>query len=449
MIEMLPRPPRQPKLRASCDACGAAKLKCDRTRPQCGRCRPLGITCVYGVSRKMGKPRRGKLRAAEVADVSCVPSEHGSHTDRGKSVDEKSHYDIGGNLVGNDTGLSSERFSIIDHEAPTWSAIDVFPEHLMANINESSALQGDFLETSFQNFNSLEFGDEIVSAAGSPGLEDSSTPMMHTKTFQKVDEDSYFECESLPTSDIKSHDCFREAHDILGSLSSHVPNKIKYMPASPPGSVSATAGVTKDVPLDHLLCLLREISEQLSNLLICPCAKSPTLALLHASIISRLLTWYWQAADCVRNPSSEDTAIAEDETSHVMSMAGRSSSEDSSVWSSTTATTLCTGRTPLASRIKPLADAAISPTKMAIGTFDVDDLRVQNALKIQLLSGEMRRAGRLIDQFSSHQAKNQHCTDNYTFGGVDSLCQSLDSWLRGGHARIVDMMKSRLRELNG
>jgi hypothetical protein len=54
------------KLRTSCDACGAAKLRCDRGQPACGRCLVYGAACVYGLSRKMGKPPRQKLRQASV-----------------------------------------------------------------------------------------------------------------------------------------------------------------------------------------------------------------------------------------------------------------------------------------------------------------------------------------------------------------------------------------------
>lgn len=46
------------KLRSSCDSCGTAKVKCDREQPGCGRCINLGLACVYGPSRQIGKPPR-------------------------------------------------------------------------------------------------------------------------------------------------------------------------------------------------------------------------------------------------------------------------------------------------------------------------------------------------------------------------------------------------------
>ncbi|KAI1304720.1 hypothetical protein F5Y03DRAFT_395244 [Xylaria venustula] len=60
--ESIPPWPRAPasrfRLRSSCDACGQAKTKCDRSRPACSRCVSQAIKCVYGVSRKAGKPPR-------------------------------------------------------------------------------------------------------------------------------------------------------------------------------------------------------------------------------------------------------------------------------------------------------------------------------------------------------------------------------------------------------
>ena len=49
------------RLRSSCNACGAAKTKCDRLQPQCARCSSLNLTCVYGISKQLGKRPRRRL----------------------------------------------------------------------------------------------------------------------------------------------------------------------------------------------------------------------------------------------------------------------------------------------------------------------------------------------------------------------------------------------------
>ncbi|RPA88142.1 hypothetical protein BJ508DRAFT_356890 [Ascobolus immersus RN42] len=45
------------KLRATCDACNQAKVKCSKNKPSCSRCTSHDIPCVYGISRA-GKHRR-------------------------------------------------------------------------------------------------------------------------------------------------------------------------------------------------------------------------------------------------------------------------------------------------------------------------------------------------------------------------------------------------------
>lgn len=48
---------RQPRLRASCDGCFLAKVKCSKTRPVCSRCLSCGILCHYSPSSRAGKPK--------------------------------------------------------------------------------------------------------------------------------------------------------------------------------------------------------------------------------------------------------------------------------------------------------------------------------------------------------------------------------------------------------
>ncbi|KAI8633751.1 hypothetical protein F5Y19DRAFT_251414 [Xylariaceae sp. FL1651] len=48
---------RQPRLRASCDGCFLAKVKCSKARPICSRCLACGIICHYSLSSRAGKPK--------------------------------------------------------------------------------------------------------------------------------------------------------------------------------------------------------------------------------------------------------------------------------------------------------------------------------------------------------------------------------------------------------
>ncbi|RYP11071.1 hypothetical protein DL765_007890 [Monosporascus sp. GIB2] len=50
------------KLRASCDSCNEAKVRCSQTKPTCARCARKGSSCIYGLSRRSHKtaPRIGE-----------------------------------------------------------------------------------------------------------------------------------------------------------------------------------------------------------------------------------------------------------------------------------------------------------------------------------------------------------------------------------------------------
>ncbi|KAK7191457.1 hypothetical protein PSPO01_02766 [Paraphaeosphaeria sporulosa] len=64
------------RLRSSCDACGAAKTKCDRIQPQCGRCSSMNLSCVYGPSKQLGKrPRRRLDLGSRISDRGAAPSQ--------------------------------------------------------------------------------------------------------------------------------------------------------------------------------------------------------------------------------------------------------------------------------------------------------------------------------------------------------------------------------------
>ncbi|KAI8953479.1 hypothetical protein F4801DRAFT_576373 [Xylaria longipes] len=48
---------RAPRLRASCDGCFLAKVKCSKSRPVCSRCLACGTVCNYSPSSRAGKPK--------------------------------------------------------------------------------------------------------------------------------------------------------------------------------------------------------------------------------------------------------------------------------------------------------------------------------------------------------------------------------------------------------
>ncbi|KAB8801878.1 hypothetical protein FH972_026700 [Carpinus fangiana] len=457
------RVPKRPKLRSSCDACGAAKLKCDRGQPRCGRCVNYDIPCMYGVSRKNGRPRRDRLRP----NLTQTPKDQ-TNTPAATKVDKvESNSGSDGEAVLNPMSLSG----VPDLPVP-WDAGDENSDGLIMSHDAF-----DQPGMPLMDFNTLDFREwgvaghsneqllpinppfDPIPTPESPDLgccTPASAPLTNSAPFHQTQDQksTHHNDISMPFNGIRDHDCPQEAYKILGNLSFTDNNKPQFNAPSPG---AATADATGGVPLDHVLRLNRVASEQLSHLLTCSCAKTPNLALLYASNISRILNWYQQAAICTQSVTWTSSAAASGATSRdaspTMSLQSSSSGslDRSSTCSSTTASNLFSASSSsdgtLAST--PSSGITIGPAKMAVGTFSIDDTRVQTALKIQLVLGEMRRAGLLIDQFiASHHYGGHYFPDEVFFGGVECLYQGLDSWLRCEHSRIVDMMRSRLRELN-
>ena len=53
--------PRVAKLRDSCNACAAGKVKCPKQKPTCSRCQTRGQKCEYEANRRMGRPYKENL----------------------------------------------------------------------------------------------------------------------------------------------------------------------------------------------------------------------------------------------------------------------------------------------------------------------------------------------------------------------------------------------------
>ncbi|KAI1641359.1 hypothetical protein F4809DRAFT_654824 [Biscogniauxia mediterranea] len=452
-----PRTTRQPKLRSSCDGCGSAKLKCDRGQPECGRCVSLGITCVYGVSRKMGKPPRERLQMSATPGQPRAPREQDG-AGRGNRHRGKSHSRCTSGSI-SDTMLSRSRSNSSVNEMPSaWGSVDEYPGNLVMD-----AFHNDQLGPSLTNFTSLDPGDWIMSNTigddlSSTNLDPEPFPPLGWPEFESspdstgqatgshplIDERGYLDSSFMMHDDGKAHDCSREAYEILGSLSLPNFNKAHSANTSAP---SSTAGSANNVPLDFVLHLNREASERLGCLLSCPCASQPHLAFLYATILSRILLWYHQEASSpkpsARSPPSEASIRAGmSPPSSVFGSVGRSPSSWLSAATSTTNTTASGSSTP-SGVVARMSDMA--PTQMSMGCFSIDDQQVQTALRIQLLLGEMKRISCLIDAFTSRGSSGMNDSSR---GNVDAVYKSLGSLLGGEHSNIIEMMRTRLKEVS-
>ena len=446
MANIPPRTSRQPKLRSSCDRCGAAKLKCDRGQPACGRCLNLGQTCVYGVSRKMGKPPRDRLRAPTVGGMSRTPG----YVDPPQSVrcDAKiasSVRDI--SVGGGDFVPSYESFSNIDRGPSSWNTLEDYQNNIFIHDECLDTWRRSLPGVSVPDFPSAAFCDNTLSPSThitplslhtSPELE--SHPTLAVLQSQ-IDDITHTDNISLASESNRNHNCSREARDIMHNLASLDPGGIYSARHSSSVSSWTAANTSHCAPFDHILRVNQEARERLERLLLCPCKRDPHLALLYASVISLILSLYQQAADCAQQASWNLCAgIEESMIPHVSSLDSMSQSPQS--WSSTvvSATNTNSPGTPTLVMTVPS-----TPTHMAIGSFNIEDQQMQTVLRDQLLLGEIRKAGQLIILFAS-QSSGQ--VEEDALGSVNSLHVSLNTWLRKEHVKIADTIRVRLKELS-
>ncbi|KAJ6104368.1 Aflatoxin biosynthesis regulatory protein [Penicillium sp. IBT 18751x] len=409
-----------PKLRSSCDSCGASKVKCDKGQPECGRCVSYGLPCAYGVSRKMGKPPRRPSGSRTLSDPPVVQQ-------------NSSHSAVGGSISVNDMPIDLEPSAMSSSLGHIWDPTD--EDSLGNSILNFHNIEGpdhdlppmpfvpDFvfgyndgvpMDPSNINF----ISSQLRSATSSPGMGSLSSLEAYVFPKKGILEPGQGSITSGSTSD---HECLPKLHEILESLS--VLQSRKADPKALLSNVTSEC-ITQVVPLDLILQLNRKATEGLASLVTCSCAKLPHVALLYVSIISQILAWYCQAAGCSQSMSPSDTSVS---TSSAAT--GTSTPLDDSS---------CASAVSLQS-----VDVTVIPSRMAIGTFNVDDQHLQTATKIYLLSGEMKRVKGLMDQLRS-----QTDSSNMTTTGVDDVFRSVNAWLEWDYSRIFHMMQSKLQELN-
>ncbi|KUI59481.1 Sterigmatocystin biosynthesis regulatory protein [Cytospora mali] len=378
----------QSKLRSSCDACGQAKIKCDRGQPSCARCVAQGVTCVYGVSRKAGKPPRKRPAApSSLPPPSSLPS---------RSVEPETAttcIDLSGG------GSGSGSFDSID--------ID-----MMLGLGEGGATIDSPFSTSDAAFQSWFPFDTF----GSLG--------------------------TLPPSSSDWDACMTGQSDpILEPETKEIMRRLYCANPSTPISDGLPA---RTLDLGSVLTRTGEVVRPLEVLLKCPCARSPHMAMLYASIMSRMLLWYRQAvwdASSARESSltsSFKPTMTAEETMSSFSGSAMVKALDAEAADDTTG-------------------VSVPPMPVMVGSFQSDDRNVQTALISCLILSELRRVGALIDSFISlgTDATGLHTTDNVGSAAGDpstgvadgSLFASLGAWLRNEHGNIVMQARSGLSTL--
>ncbi|KAI1332870.1 hypothetical protein F5Y16DRAFT_129031 [Xylariaceae sp. FL0255] len=212
-----------------------------------------------------------------------------------------------------------------------------------------------------------------------------------------------------------------------------------------PSTIISDGVAARTLDLGSVLSRSRGVEGRLKQLLNCPCARSPHMAMLYASIVSRMLLWYRQAAWNVMSArASSLSSIPPVLTTAQESMAGLS---DSAVLQTDTTD----NPNDKGSGVSVLA------MPVTVGNFETDDQSLQTALTNRLLLSELRKVGGLIDMFisigkSELKASCDACPMGEELGACQgddaSLFASLGAWLRTEYGHIFKKAKSGLSALH-
>lgn len=395
-----------PKLRSSCDGCGTAKVKCNRERPKCARCETLSLTCIYGPSRKFGKPARKRPapdNAATIEKRICTSRTAAQNRDKMTTTGFRGLQSV--------SEPARHNFS---HPGP-----DILP--FSSGINTALGISGQNQLTS-DFYPSLPF-DEWPQLGEWHQLESFGTGL----DFPSASPLEPASPVSKGSDSQESHSCPRDSYEIFRDLICPSPS------LHAPGSNS----ITVSAQLDQVLQFNRNAINRLSQVLRCPCAKSGHRAMVHASIVSRMLIWYQQAAGWTGSSSwgCRPSALANSSTScRVPSTSSPRSPSRIVAGTSTTSSPSLVQATGF----------AVEHVPVSIGAFNIEDQNVQAAFRNQLVLSELKKAADLIEIFKNISQDS----DESSPSGSTGLYSHLGAWLQSEHSRTVKILRSKLRTLN-
>lgn len=412
--------PKPRKMRASCDACSRAKVKCDKVRPTCHRCGNMGICCNYSPSMRLGKPRKNRNPDGSIMrDVSpasscgpmaprpdMIPRTTAATVYNSESSPEPTdpfffgpatpeyHYQdafMAGGFDGSQSPAYSEAGSLVSG----WSNDDQLmfgsPADMITPMPQfppsAPVFHGHVRSTSLQSQPEMFVSMDTLSPplATSPSFFSLTNPAFSQD--KMVNSPPAIVSAPLPTPPVSAtlpnHDCTQFAFQTLNSL---------YAPPSLQPSAGDFNGTSEGLPtLDAVLSTNKAAVDKLYVLLGCQCSANPHFSTTIAFTVTKILSWYQAIAGVQDQDDSTNTQME-----------------------------------------------AFTHTPISLGDLrlEVED---EDTFRTQLVLGELRKVEKLIDKFSERYCKNANAAETGIDGGVYSALEQL---LR---TRVRDTFKVTMR----
>lgn len=310
-------PPSQ-KLKDSCDMCSSSKVKCNKEKPVCSRCRKLGYPCFYSPARRIGRPhpnRRTISRKSPEARPTLSRRQSAINTS-GPNTPEDSQ------LPCQDSRLSLDTQPSIFDENECSSAVTYGPNpiHWLDDMYMSAGRLGETgtTTTSAINWGSYLFNDDFDQKQSmnipqspppdfdhfnfsdalnsdpqwlhslQPQVDSSFMPLEFTLPQSISQGSSAVVSEALeihtgdqtPISDSTEPDCVIGAIDILRRLQAS--NKFSI----------ETLNSTREQELPGRVQTAAWAIHRLSTILVCPCSRKMYVGILVATVCMMIMDVY-------------------------------------------------------------------------------------------------------------------------------------------------------------
>ncbi|KAJ5089208.1 hypothetical protein N7532_007892 [Penicillium argentinense] len=291
-----------PKLKDSCDMCSSSKIKCNKEKPVCSRCRKLGYPCFYSPARRIGRPhpnRRTTIRKSPEArscptrrttnenlpstpkdlppttrDETFLQSPGSWERDSQNPLhwlDELYLSPMMEEHATSTTAFSEDSCALGGFEAHKLSPVQMQPVMDLDLFNFSDALSSD----SSSHWAQLSDADSNILLDMPLALDQSMDQVTSADAF-----DGNLSCDQTPSSDSSESDCVTSAIEILRGLQ------------KPQKGIEASSDGLDGSGLVTRMQKASSAINRLSTILVCPCSQKTYVAILVASVCLTILDVY-------------------------------------------------------------------------------------------------------------------------------------------------------------
>lgn len=276
-------PAPQGRLKDSCTACAASKVRCGREKPVCSRCERRGDHCEYTPARRVGRTYRnaGKAAAAEHTKASAAASK-----EQGSLQQSPANGIVNTSDVVQDNMTFSESMTLPDHMPGDWVG-------LIGSMDTTTSMTpvGMEFENVFESPTSLPVPELTFSPHDTEFWGQFCTvPAPLPAQSQDNSSKSFDSTNSQPTSHSQSsNDCMTVIQGFL--------TKLFQRPLHTCALASKREDSTATIPTIEMVAKEnRAIMEGIEQILNCPCSHDDYFAALISLVVLKVIAWYRAAS---------------------------------------------------------------------------------------------------------------------------------------------------------